>query len=76
MSNIIFDNINEEYPVAGINNNTQGFRDNFQAIKTALSLAKSEIAKLEATAILSESLTATQPAINDLNNNALDSLEW
>jgi len=31
--------IDETYPVAGINNNSQGFRDNFANIKTALSLS-------------------------------------
>jgi hypothetical protein len=41
-------NINENYPVAGIDNNSQGFRDNFNYIKTGLSTAASEITILQA----------------------------
>lgn len=35
--------IDESYPVAGIDNDTQGFRDNFQYIKTALGNTKTEL---------------------------------
>jgi len=40
-------NIDENYPVAGQDNDSQGFRDNFQNIKTALGVAKSEITTLQ-----------------------------
>jgi len=39
--------IDESYPVAGQDNNSQGFRDNFNAIKSALNVAKSEITTLQ-----------------------------
>lgn len=71
MSNIVSNNINEAYPVVGINNSTQGFRDNFQAIKTALSVANSEITILENTAVLTAALDSTLPAVNDLNASVL-----
>ena len=36
MSSINTNGINTNYPVPGVNNNSQGFRDNFAAIKTNL----------------------------------------
>ena len=44
-SNIISDTIDATYPVAGVDNDTQGFRDNFSIIKTGLSTAGSEISR-------------------------------
>ena len=46
-SNIISETIDAEYPVAGVDNDTQGFRDNFQIIKDGLSIAKNEITALQ-----------------------------
>lgn len=46
-STINIANIDENYPVAGQDNDSQGFRDNFQNIKTALGIAKSEITGLQ-----------------------------
>ena len=40
--------IDAEYPVAGIDNDSQGFRDNFNSIKTNLTTAGSEITLLQA----------------------------
>ena len=48
-SNIISDTIDATYPVAGVDNDTQGFRDNFSIIKTGLSTAGSEISTLQST---------------------------
>lgn len=45
-SNINATAIDEAYPVAGVDNDTQGFRDNFSYIKTALNTAKTEITEL------------------------------
>lgn len=39
--------INENFPVAGQDNDTQVFRDNFDTIKTSLRLAKEEITDLQ-----------------------------
>ena len=47
MSDIVFSTINENFPVAGQDNDTQVFRDNFNSIKTALSTAKTEITDLQ-----------------------------
>jgi hypothetical protein len=45
-------NINAEYPVAGQDNNTQGFRDNFTNIKLNFQYASGEINSLFGNAIL------------------------
>ncbi len=46
-SNINFAAINENFPVAGQDNDTQVFRDNFETIKTNFSEAKTEIEDLQ-----------------------------
>jgi hypothetical protein len=46
LSNINAGAIDNEYPVAGVDNDTQGFRDNFTYIKTALNVAKTEVEEL------------------------------
>lgn len=60
MSNIVHETIDGAYPVAGVDNDTQGFRDNFTIIKTGLETAKSEIGNLELN-------TAKLNASNDFN---------
>jgi hypothetical protein len=57
-SQINYSNINTSYPVAGQDNDSQGFRDNFGAIQIALSTASNEISNLQLTA-------ATVTGIND-----------
>jgi hypothetical protein len=46
-SNIIHETIDGEYPVAGIDNDSQGFRDNFTVIKSSLAAAKTETEDLQ-----------------------------
>jgi len=46
-SNINFNSIDETYPIAGKDNDSQGFRDNFGYIKNSLESAKSEIEDLQ-----------------------------
>lgn len=46
-SAIIASTIDQNFPVAGVDNNSQGFRDNFNIIKTALTTAKNEISDLQ-----------------------------
>ena len=46
-SNIVSDTIEGAYPVAGVDNDTQGFRDNFTIIKSGLSTAAGEITTLQ-----------------------------
>jgi|TARA_R110002074_G_scaffold396528_1_gene586070 hypothetical protein len=47
MSDILYTTIDATYPVAGVDNDTQGFRDNFSAISRGLEVAKTEITDLE-----------------------------
>jgi len=56
--------INNEYPVAGQDNSTQGFRDNFSFIKINFQSAKNEITDLQNKVLLKSALTGTS-----LNNN-------
>ena len=42
-SQINFGAISTTYPVAGVDNNSQGFRDNFTAISAGLAVAKTEL---------------------------------
>lgn len=51
MSNINVSGLDTTYPVAGRDNDSQGFRDNYAVIKQALEVAKSEITELETTSL-------------------------
>jgi hypothetical protein len=62
-------NIDGTYPVAGQDNNSQGFRDNFTNIKTNFGFARNEITDLQNNAVLKGALTGTQ-----LNNNMAGSI--
>ena len=64
MSNIQYGNIDAGFPVAGKDNNSQGFRDNFSYIKAGLQVAATEITALEAS-------TVRKDRDNDLNNVVL-----
>jgi hypothetical protein len=64
-SNIVFNSIDANYPVAGVDNDTQGFRDNFRIIKTGLETANTEISSLQ-------SNTAKLNASNNFNGNAIN----
>ena len=64
MSTINTNGISVNYPVPGVNNNSQGFRDNFTSIKTNLDLAGSEISDLQNKVIVKSALANTV-----LNNN-------
>lgn len=64
MSEIISADIDEAFPVAGQDNDSQGFRDNFSVIKNSLAVARAEITSLE-------ELTAKKDRDNDFNNNEI-----
>jgi len=64
-------NINGAYPVAGQDNNSQGFRDNFTNTKTNFQYASEEITALQNSAILSANLANSAPVINDLLTSTL-----
>ena len=68
-SSINPNNIDGNFPVAGVPNNTQGFRDNFTNIKTNFSTAATEITDLESKGIFKSALTGTT-----LDNNMADNL--
>lgn len=63
-SNINPFNIDGTYPVAGQDNDSQGFRDNFTNVRNNLSYAKSEIEDLQSKAVLKSALTGST-----VNNN-------
>lgn len=56
-SNIDSTSIDAEYPVAGRDNDSQGFRDNFSTIKNSLAAAKAELEDLQSKAVLKDALT-------------------
>ena len=57
-SNIVPGNIDGTYPKAGQDNSSQGFRDNFTAIKNNFTEAKSEI----------EAMQTNKANLNSVNN--------
>ena len=58
-SNINPNNIDTTYPIAGQDNDSQGFRDNFTNIKTNFEYAEEEIDDLQAKVLLKSALTGT-----------------
>ena len=68
-------NIDGNYPVAGQDNSSQGFRDNFTNLKTNLGYAKSEIEDLQSKAVLKGALTGTT-LDNDLDGNKIINAEF
>ena len=63
-------NVDGTYPVAGQDNDSQGFRDNFTNIRNNLTFAKSEIQDLQNKAVLKSALTNSTLS-NDLAGNAI-----
>jgi hypothetical protein len=69
-SNINPNNIDTAYPVAGQDNDSQGFRDNFTNIKTNFEFAQQEITDLENKVVLKAALTGTT-LDNDMGGSLL-----
>jgi hypothetical protein len=67
-SQINYSAVIETYPVAGQDNDSQGFRDNFTSIKTGLEVAANEITNLENSSVLTSVLGSSppRPVVNDL----------
>lgn len=61
--------ININYPIAGENNNSQGFRDNFSAIRNNLNTASTEITNLQNAVVVKTALPGTA-----VDNNMHDTL--
>ncbi len=62
-------NINGDYPVPGVPNNSQGMRDNFTNTKTNFQFAATEISDLQLNGVFKAALTGTT-----LDNNMNDNL--
>jgi hypothetical protein len=70
-SNINPNNIDTAYPIAGQDNDSQGFRDNFTNIKTNFEYAESEIDDLQSKVLLKSALTGST-LDNDLAGAVLE----
>ena len=70
MSNINPNNVDGTYPIAGQDNDSQGFRDNFTNIKNNLTFAKTEIEDLAAKVVLKSALTGSTLA-NEFNDSLM-----
>ena len=68
MSSINPNNIDVTYPIAGQDNDSQGFRDNFTNIKNNLIIAKTEIEDMQNKVILKSALSGT--TLNNEMSNA------
>jgi hypothetical protein len=69
MSQINTSGINVNYPIPGVNNNSQGFRDNFAAIRNNLNVSATEITDLQNKVLLKAALDNTV-----LDNNMANTL--
>lgn len=69
MSSINPNNIDGAFPIAGQDNDSQGFRDNFTNLKNNLTFAKQEIEDLQNNVLLKSALTGT--VLNNNMNSAL-----
>jgi hypothetical protein len=67
-------NIDGAYPVAGQDNNSQGFRDNFTNTKTNFEYAANEITDLQNNAVLKSALTGTT-LNNDMGGSILSNAQ-
>ena len=73
-SSINPNNIDGAYPVAGQDNNSQGFRDNFTNTSTNFQYAAAEITDLQNKAVLKAALTGTT-LNNDMNGSILSNFQ-
>jgi len=66
-SNINYAAISTTYPVAGQDNDSQGFRDNFTAISAGLAEAATEISALQQVAVtVADLATQSTPVVNNM----------
>lgn len=68
-SQINTNGIDVNYPVPGVNNTSQGFRDNFAVIKNDLDIAATEITDIQNKAVVTSALSGIT-----LNNNMANTL--
>lgn len=70
MSTINTSALDVNYPVPGVNNNSQGFRDNFASIKNNLNTAATEITDLQNKVVVKQALDNTNIS-NDMANTLI-----
>lgn len=70
MSAINTGSINNSFPLAGVNNSSQGFRSNFSAIKSNLDIAGAEISDLQNKVVVKSALISG-PLNNDMANTLI-----
>lgn len=70
MSQINTNGINDNYPIPGKNNSSQGFRDNFSQIKNNLNVASAEITDLQNKVVVKAALD-NSPINNDMANTLI-----
>ena len=70
-SAINYSGIDPTFPIAGQDNDSQGFRDNFGTIQTALEVAKTEITGLQTNVVLKANLTNNATVDNNLAGSTL-----
>ncbi len=73
-SSINPNSINGNYPIAGQDNDSQGFRDNFTNVKNNLTFTKAEMEDLQNNVLLKTALSGTT-LNNNLNNSQLISVQ-
>jgi hypothetical protein len=66
------DSIDATYPVAGRDNDSQGFRDNFTTIKSALTQTGNLVEDLETKVLLKASLADNTEVDNDLEGSSIN----
>lgn len=69
ISTSTINDIDAAYPVAGVDNDSQGFRDNFTSIKNSLTAAAADLASLDTN-------SAKKNADNDFNGNKIQEADF
>lgn len=72
-SAINYSDLDEDFPLAGVDNESQGFRDNFAIIKAGLAVAQAELSELQSKSIFKEALTGTT-IDNDMSGETIVSV--
>jgi len=63
--------IDQTYPVAGQDNDSQGFRDNFNNVKDSLSLASADIVELQSKAVLKSAISTNDTVTTDMGGSSI-----
>lgn len=66
------DSIDSLFPVAGADNDSQGFRDNFNYIKSALTTENATVTALQSNVVLTANLVNDDPVDNDLGGSTIN----